>query len=48
MTTHKGIRYFPTYQEAEAFAQAAGVIGYRLVSYIRGWAIQIRISGPYL
>jgi hypothetical protein len=48
MTVYKGVRYFPTYEEARTYAEASGAQGYRIVAYGRGYAIQIRVSGPYL
>lgn len=43
----KGIYYFPTYQLAQTYMQEHGV-GLRIVEYGLGYAIQLRISGPYV
>jgi hypothetical protein len=52
--TRKGIYYWSTYRRAYAYAQSVGVTLYsagawpRAVYYEKGWAIQLRQSGPYL
>ena len=46
--THKGVRYFADCREALDFRDRYGVDGARVVRYQRGWAVQVRISGPYL
>ena len=43
----KGIYYFPTYEEAEAAAQAVEVRTDRIIPYEIGWAVQLGVSGPY-
>lgn len=51
MTTyriHKGIYYFSSYENARAFAEAGGYPTDRIISYGLGWAIQLRVSGPYV
>lgn len=52
---YKGIYYWPTMAAAHAWAQSVGVKlsasrneWPHAVSYTRGWAIQIRCSGPYV
>ena len=47
MITHKGIHYFRTYELARAYAVAHGMPTDRLIHYTLGWAIQLRVSGPY-
>jgi hypothetical protein len=42
---HKGIWYWSTFQEARAYAHSHGHT--RIIKYGRGWAVQVRISGPY-
>mgnify|MGYP003644419451 FL=1 len=44
---YKGVAYFKSYEDAKGHMEKYAKIG-RLVSYIRGWAVQTRISGPYL
>ena len=48
MKTHKGIYYFPTFPAARAYASLNGWPTNRINRFERGWAIQIRISGPYV
>jgi hypothetical protein len=48
MRIYKGVFYFPTFQAARDYAQAHGYPADRLNSFERGWAIQLRISGPYV
>jgi hypothetical protein len=43
-TVRKGIAYWPTYEAARDAKKAATD---RIVCYTTGWAIQIRVSGPY-
>jgi hypothetical protein len=45
-TLHKGIWYFARYEDAylQAFARKLD----RIIPYGRGWAVQYRVSGPYL
>lgn len=45
---HNGVRYFPTYTAAREYAQTFGFPTDRIIYYGRGWAIQLRISGPYV
>ncbi len=47
MTTHKGIFYFKDWSAAHGFAAAHALPLNRIICYQRGWAIQLRISGPY-
>ena len=42
--THKGIAYFPNYIDARQVAREVGGI---VRNYIRGYAVQYYISGPY-
>ena len=48
MQTHRGIYYFPTYQAARSYALAHNHPISRIIEYRRGWAIQLRVSGPYV
>jgi hypothetical protein len=48
MRTKKGVYYFPTYEAARAYAETEGYPVNRIISYTLGWAIQLRISGPYV
>jgi len=48
MTAYKGVYYFPTRQLATAYAMANDWPVDRLIEYDRGWAVQLRISGPYV
>jgi hypothetical protein len=48
MKTYKGDYYFPTYQAARAYALAHRYPTDRIISYGRGWAIQLYVSGPYV
>lgn len=48
MKTSKGIYYFPTYLEARRYALANGYPTDRIISYGKGWAIQLFVSGPYV
>lgn len=48
MKLHKGIFYFPTWREAHDYATRHGHPTDRIIYYARGWAIQLRISGPYV
>jgi hypothetical protein len=48
MTTHKGIYYFERYETARAYALRGGFPTNRIIYYTRGWAIQLRVSGPYV
>jgi len=44
---YKGVAYYPSREEAELRMAEDAPTG-RVVAYTRGWAVQIRISGPYL
>ncbi len=46
-TTRKGVTYFPDYADARAAALNAGLPIDRIISYGLGWAVQLRVSGPY-
>jgi len=46
--TSKGIFYFPTFQAARKHAQDNGHPTNRIIEYQKGWAIQLRVSGPYV
>jgi hypothetical protein len=48
MNTYRGVYYFPTFEAARDYAIANNWPVARIISYQRGWAIQIRISGPYV
>ena len=50
---HRGVLYFPDDAEAKAFANEmlAGTRfqeSFRVVRYIKGYAVQLHRSGPYL
>lgn len=45
--TYQGIYYFTTYAEAKEYATDNALPTDRIIAYGRGWAIQLRISGPY-
>lgn len=45
--THKGIWYFKSYSIAKEVADEWLSEWYNIVYYTRGWAIQLRKSGPY-
>ena len=47
VVTRKGIYYFRTFQVARAYAIEHGLPTDRIIHYGLGWAIQLRISGPY-
>lgn len=47
MKTRKGVYYFPTYKEAREYATTHSYPTDRIIRYEIGWAIQLRISGPY-
>ena len=44
-TTRKGTTYYPSYDHARAVSRS--IAGSRVVAYELGWAVQLRISGPY-
>jgi hypothetical protein len=48
MRNHKGIFYFPTYEAARVYADYRGYPSDRIIKYDLGWAIQLRVSGPYV
>jgi hypothetical protein len=48
MKTYKDIYYFPSYPAARDYAKSHGFPTDRINSFGRGWAIQWRISGPYV
>lgn len=48
MKTHKDIFYFSTYQAAREYAETNNFPHDRIISYDLGWAIQWRVSGPYV
>lgn len=48
MTTRNGTTYWPTYEDARAYAEAHGYPTDRIIAYLAGWAIQLRVSGPYV
>ncbi len=55
MKAYKGIYYFPCnwpkasgWRAAHDYAIKHGWPTNRIISYSRGWAIQTRISGPYV
>lgn len=48
MKVHNGIYYFPSQAAARDYAIANGHPTDRLISYLLGWAIQLRVSGPYV
>ena len=46
-TTRHGVTYFADYADARAAALAAGLPADRIIRYGLGWAVQLRVSGPY-
>ena len=48
MKTYKDIFYFPTFDTARQYANRFGYPTDRIIAYTRGWAIQLRVSGPYV
>ncbi len=44
----RGVWYWPDYTDARDFAKAHGLPTDRIIPHVRGWAIQIRKSGPYV
>ena len=46
-TTRRGVTYFSDYADARAAAIAAGLTADRIIPYELGWAVQLRVSGPY-
>lgn len=49
-TDSKGHVYFKSYHDARDFGvlHCKGYPAWRCVAYDRGWAVQVRPSGPYL
>ena len=47
MKTVRGTTYFPTFQDARNFASEHTLPTDRIIEYGKGWAIQLRVSGPY-
>ena len=47
-TMHKGVYYFPEYTDARRWALDLGYPTHLIRSFERGWAIQLRVSGPYV
>lgn len=45
---HKGIYYWPSFEAAREYAIERGHPTDRIISYQLGWAIQLRVSGPYV
>ncbi len=45
MSHYRGVTYFKSYQDARAIS--ASIPGSRIVSYLRGFAVQLVVSGPY-
>lgn len=45
---HKGVWYWPDYQTARNFAVAFDLPIDRIIPYSKGWAIQMKVSGPYV
>lgn len=48
VVTRKGIYYFLKYQDAASYASRRGYPTDRIIRYDLGWAIQLRVSGPYV
>jgi hypothetical protein len=46
--THEGIYYFQSFQTARNYAVKHQYPTDRIIPYELGWAIQLRISGPYV
>lgn len=45
---YKGIYYFNSYELARDYATLFGYPANRIINYDLGWAIQLRIRGPYV
>lgn len=45
---HAGTSYWPTYEAARQWARLNSYPTDRIIHYARGWAIQLRVSGPYI
>lgn len=48
MKQHKGTFYFKYHEDALKYAIEGNWPTDRLIQYQRGWAIQLRRSGPYV
>lgn len=46
--TYHGDYYFPTFEAARTYARKHNFPTDRIISYTRGWAIQLKVSGPYV
>lgn len=46
--TKNDVTYWPTYETARDYAIAHGYPTDRIIKYGLGWAVQLRISGPYV
>jgi hypothetical protein len=46
--THNNIYYFPTYKDAKEYAITNRHPTDRIIAYELGYAIQLRVSGPYV
>lgn len=44
----KGIYYFASYEAARDYARKRDYPTDRIIRYGLGWAIQLRVSGPYV
>lgn len=45
---HNGVWYFPDFWAAHDYALTKGYPTDRIIEYVRGFAIQLRKSGPYV
>jgi hypothetical protein len=43
----KGVYYFESFQAARSHAESNGLPTDRIIPYQIGWAIQLKVSGPY-
>lgn len=48
MITKNDVTYWSTYEDARDYAIAHGYPTDRIIKYGLGWAVQLRISGPYV
>jgi hypothetical protein len=48
VTTHREVTYWESYVLARDYAREHGHPTDRIIYYGRGWAIQLRVSGPYV
>ena len=46
--TFRNVYYFPSFGEALAYATQNNWPSDRIIHYTRGWAIQLKVSGPYV